>query len=77
MNPKDFIESLRSELPPTFTRKFVCERLGGYLTPGTLANMDSKGCGPGGIRAGKTVLMQRDFFLAWLEQRLQGGAADE
>ena len=73
MTPKDFIERLRPELPPTFTRKYICERLGGYLTPGTLANLDSAGSGPGGIRAGKTVLYEKEHFLAWLERRLAGG----
>ena len=79
MTPKDLIDRLRSALPPTFTRKYICERLGGYLTPGTLANLDSqeKSKGPGGIRAGKTVLYERERFLAWLERRLAGGATDE
>lgn len=73
MSPKDFIDRLRSKLPPTFTRKYIYERLGGYLTPGTLANLDSSGEGPGGIRAGKVVLYERETFLKWLERRLEGG----
>jgi len=77
MSPKDFISRIRSELPPTFTRKFICERLGGYLTPGTLANLDSKGQGPGGIRAGKSVLYEREHFLIWLENRLERGDSNE
>ena len=77
MTPKDFIDCLRSELPPLFTRKYICERLGGYLTPGTLANLDSIGQGPGGVRAGKTVLYEKEAFLQWLEQRLGGGTSDD
>lgn len=66
------IERLRDELPPTFTRQFVCEKLGGLITPKTLANLDSLREGPGGrIRVGKKIGYQRDDFLDWLERRIQ------
>lgn len=77
MTTKDFIDRLRSELPPGFTRKFIYKCLGEYLAPGTLANLDSQGQGPGGIRAGKVILYERETFLKWLEKRLTGGVSDE
>ena len=70
MTTQLLIDRLRSELPPVFTRKTICKLLGGYLTPGTLRNLDSKGEGPGGVRAKKNILYERETFLAWLEKRM-------
>lgn len=66
------IDSLRQELPPTFTRQFVCERLGGLLNVKTLANLDSLREGPARkIRIGKKIGYERGVFLDWLEKRLK------
>lgn len=66
------IEKLRNELPPTFTRQFVCEKLGGILTPKTLANLDSLCEGPASrIRIGKKIGYERDDFLTWFEKRIK------
>ena len=64
------ITRLRAEMPPAFTRKVACQLLGGLYSPGTLANLDSSGEGPKGIRAGKAVLYERETFLAWLQKRM-------
>jgi hypothetical protein len=77
MCTSDFIKCLREELPPVFTRKFISQKLGGYLSPGTLANLDCQGQGAGGIRAGKVVLYEKKAFLIWLEKRIRGGVSDE
>ena len=70
MDPQVMIDRLREILPPIFTRKFVCAHLGGYISAGHLANLDSAKMGPGGIRVGKVVLYERESFLEWLYQRL-------
>ena len=70
MNTQPLIDRLRSELPPVFPRKTACRMTGGYLAVGTLANLDSQGTGPGGVLTGKTVLYEREAFLAWLEKRM-------
>ena len=75
MDPKILIERLRQELPPVFTRKFICKFLGGYLTPGGLANMDCAGIGHGGVRVGKVVVYEKEHFLTWLSRRLSGSVA--
>jgi len=65
------IEGLRKELPAMFTRKVASQKTGGYLAPGTLANMDSRGEGPGGVLMGKIICYERESFLAWLEKRME------
>jgi hypothetical protein len=65
------IDRLRAEMPPAFTRKTACKLMGGLLSPGTLANLDSAGAGPRGIRAGKAVLYERESFLEWLGKRMK------
>ena len=71
------IDRLRLELPPVFPRKTASKMTGGYLATGTLANLDSKGEGPGGVRTGKSVLYEREAFLSWLEKRTMVGGYNE
>ena len=73
MDVQAIISSLRSEMPPLVTRKLISKMTGGYLAPGTLANLDSLGKGPRGVRAGKSVIYTRDDFLRWFEQRIKNG----
>lgn len=71
-NENILIEKLRNELPPTFTRKFICEKLGGLLAPKSLANLDSLCEGPEcKIRIGKKIGYERDSFLSWFEKRIK------
>jgi len=68
MNEKQIlVDRLRNELPPIFTRKIAAKHLGGVIARGTLANLDSKGIGPGGVKGGKHRIYERDSFLAWFE----------
>lgn len=73
MDPDVIITRLRKELPPTFTRKYICTVLGGYFTQGGLSNLDSAGLGPGGVRLGKYMVYEREAFLAWLRTRMTAG----
>jgi hypothetical protein len=50
---------------------------GGYIAAGTLANLDSKGLGPGGVLAGKSVIYERETFLEWLQRRIERDAKNE
>ena len=70
MSIEVLITRLQAEMPPAFTRKVACQLLGGLFSPGTLANLDSAGEGPIGVRAGKAVLYERESFLAWLQKRM-------
>lgn len=66
------LERLREELPPTFSRQYVCSKLGGLMTPKTLSNLDAKGEGPSArIFIGRHVGYVREDFLDWLEKRLK------
>lgn len=72
MTMKSSIESLRDVLPPFFTRKKVCDTLGGLISPKTLANHDAADDGPSvKITMGRKVAYERESFLEWLDKRLQ------
>jgi hypothetical protein len=71
MNTEKIIDRLRGELPPTFTRRTASLALGGALSAGTMANLDCRGQGPGGVLLGRTILYEREAFLKWLENRIQ------
>ena len=72
----NFADKLHAALPPFFPRRVVEEVLGGCLSVGTLANLDSKGDGPPRHRMGKKVLYERDSFVQWIVSRgNEGGAA--
>lgn len=64
-----FIERLHVVLPHFFTRQEVAKILAGYLTVGTLANLDCKGDGPPKLRRGKKVLYERESFIEWFVAR--------
>jgi len=64
------IARLRAELPPIFSRRVAAEHLGGVIARGTLANLDSRGIGPGGVKGGKLRIYEREAFLAWFDQWL-------
>lgn len=66
------IEKLRRELPVTFTRQYICERLGGLISRKTLSNLDAMNKGPASkTNFGRRVSYERDDFLRWLETRLE------
>jgi hypothetical protein len=67
MDISALITTLRKELPPTFARQAIRRWLNGYLSPGHLANLNSKGIGPKFIYVGKKAVYERDQFLAWFE----------
>lgn len=66
------IENLREELPPMFSRKEVCERLGGMITPASFANMDCSGDGPPiKVMFSNKVAYERDSFLDWFQKQIE------
>jgi hypothetical protein len=73
---KEILDSLRRELPPTFTRATAVKMMGGLFTVGTLANLDCLGKGPGGVLIGRKKIYERESYIAWLERRMQGGDSD-
>lgn len=66
-----FIEALRKTLPPTFSRQVAAGALKGVISAGRLANLDSLGAGPGGVRIGRVVAYERESFLHWLAGRME------
>ncbi|GBC62957.1 hypothetical protein DENIS_3942 [Desulfonema ishimotonii] len=71
MTKSDLIEKLRLELPAMWERIRTDELTGGVCRSRTLANKMSLGEGPGGtFRAGKKVIITREPFLDWFEERI-------
>jgi hypothetical protein len=65
------LDSLAKDMDPYVTRKKLCKLLGGMLSPGTLANWDSKKVGPGvKFKIGKSVAYRREEVIFWLSERL-------
>lgn len=67
-------EAMRNELPPLLTRAKAAAATGGAYSPGTLANLDSKGHGPKRAALGGKAVYMRDDFLTWLQGRLASPA---
>lgn len=73
---KEFIELdktelenlLNTSLPPIIARAKVADYTGGYYSPGTLANEDSKGTGPRNPICGEggKVAYMKPYFIEWL-----------
>lgn len=64
-------ERLRAELPPFLTRKTAVSALGGAISVGGFANLDSTGQGPKRATLGGKTIYARDDFLTWLRDRLR------
>lgn len=68
------IEELRQNLPKFFTRQTISREFGGMLSPKSLAALDSNKEGPEvRVSIGKRVGYERESFLRWLENRMEGG----
>lgn len=65
----DVYSELEQSLPLVFTRREVSRLLGGLISCGRLANLDSEGSGPPKIRLGKKVGYPRGPFIAWMRAR--------
>jgi len=72
MNLEELREQLLKALPLVFVRQQVKELTGGMIDGRTMANLDSKGEGPGGkVSMGKTkVGYIREPFVDWFVGRL-------
>jgi hypothetical protein len=68
---KDILrEKLLAALPPLFSRKTASEAIGGLISAGHLANLDSDGCGPPKTYMGRLAAYERDSFVEWVIGRL-------
>lgn len=63
------LSSLRENLPPVVARKNIDRYLGGLISSGYLANLDSEGLGPRRIQCGRNVGYLREDLVDWLEER--------
>ncbi|SDK96491.1 hypothetical protein SAMN05660337_3497 [Maridesulfovibrio ferrireducens] len=66
------LKILHQTLPPIIARKDVQLYLGGLISSGYLANLDSQGRGPKSIKSGRRVAYLRGDLITWLESWLQG-----
>lgn len=57
---------LENNLPPVIARKDITKYLGGLISRGYLANLDSQGRGPRSIKTGRRVAYLREDLIAWL-----------
>jgi hypothetical protein len=64
------ISILLRTLPPVIARKDINVHLGGLISSGYLANLDSKGLGPKALKSGRRVAYLREDLVAWLENWL-------
>lgn len=61
---------LERAMSPVFSRVAAVRYLGGLISVGRLANLDSEGLGPEGrIKLGRKVGYIRGPFIAWLRAR--------
>lgn len=67
------LTELLTTLPPMVARKDIDRYLGGIISKGYLANLDSKGEGPPKVKIGKNVGYLRRPLVEWLAAR---GSAD-
>jgi hypothetical protein len=72
----DLYADLEQTLPPIFARTEVPRLLGGLISAGRLANLDSLGQGPRMIKLGRKVGYIRADFIAWMRSRA-GQASEE
>ena len=75
MNEETIIDQLISELdrilPPIFARSKIDRYLGGIVSPGYMATLDSERKGPdGSIRCGRHICYTKKPFLLWLRNRM-------
>lgn len=74
-NPaSDVYEELERLLPPVVARTSVPKLLGGLISVGRLANLDSEGRGPRRIKLGRKTGYLRSDLIAWMRQRAGQGA---
>ena len=66
---KDVFEKTRKELPSVFGVKTVSELLPGIIAPRSIYNYLGRGEGPPCKRVGRRIILERDSFLDWLENR--------
>jgi len=64
-------EKLRETLPPVVARNKISFYLGGLLSKGYMANLDSEGRGPARVKIGKRVGYLREDLITWLLGRIE------
>ena len=69
-NHADLSELLKT-LPPVIPRKDIDRYLGGLVSKGYLANLDSQNKGPRRFTAGRHVAYLRSDLVEWLSLRSQ------
>ncbi len=74
MNADPYLE-LEKSLPAVIARTEVPRLLGGLISSGRLANLDSEGLGPRRIRLGRKIGYLRGDLVSWMRSRgSQSGA---
>lgn len=66
------LSELLKTLPPVVPRKDIDRYLGGLVSKGYLANLDSQGKGPRKFTCGRHVAYLRADLVEWLSLRSHG-----
>lgn len=71
LDSQEFLQSIKKNLPPVFTRQIASKVIGGLMSPKTLSNLDALGQGPPvKVKLGSKVGYERDSFVQWLRCRM-------
>lgn len=66
-----FLQTIKNNLPPVFTRQTASKVIGGLMSAKTFSNLDAKGEGPQvKVKIGSKVGYERESFVRWLGERL-------
>ncbi len=70
---KNQLATLEKNLPPVVARKDIDKYLGGLISSGYLANLDSEGLGPIALKSKsqRRVAYLREDLIAWLDTWLE------
>jgi hypothetical protein len=71
-SPHADLSELLKTLPPVVPRKDIDRYLGGLVSKGYLANLDSQGKGPRKFRCGRNIGYLRADLVEWLSSRSHG-----
>lgn len=64
------LKDLHKTLPAIIARKDIDKYLGGVISKGYLANLDSNGNGPPKVKIGRHVAYLRAPLIEWLAMRV-------
>ncbi|MDQ7836436.1 MAG: hypothetical protein RDU24_13730 [Humidesulfovibrio sp.] len=74
---EDVYSTLERDLPAVIARTEIPRLLGGLISAGRLANLDSEGLGPRQIRLGRKIGYLRSDLVQWMRERSKQAVPSE